>query len=583
MSVTSRQQAIDVRSSAPAQLTTNQGVLLAGFDYAARREQHLAQYSPAGNVFGWPNLGAGETPDTATATVYFKNGAVAYFVDTSVPPTITRGAVLNNDPSRIVHNSGTTIWAGSTRTTIIDVLVGDAVRLESPVGTMFYTRVAGIEYGGTSDAIVLVLSDPVPAAMRSGYFNVALAAVNDFVVPPASLTLSTTQIQVAASIVVTTSRTGVPCPVLPFLDADNTTPLSDLFVDYRAERTSSTVMTTTTVVTAANLNTLFVGAEYPESELGHAAYLALKVQTENVVLSANVAPVLVRAPLVYTTAAFQTMLSSILLEPTYAVIVPLSTNTTIIDDTRNMVASRNVNTSGLHTHMFMTRALVSGTPSTRVMQFIADVNYDNQDVVAVFPPFFVDTPDHIAIAAVAALRTLAVPGYAISFLELPFEQEPIYRVYANFAKVLVNAGVLVVSQSPTTVPKTVVLRDATTDTYDELTLSEGMVSLTNAVRRALYASVEPLIGSPVGEGTAVAIASSLIRTLMSIQSWLEMSTSTGGLSFMSRSPSIRNFSVGTPVLNNMIPTQYDVDVTFEVWHFVFDAKITVQAVGASNG
>lgn len=268
----------------PGSVVDNLRTIVVGPDYAARRYDATAGtglVGPYDEVSGvssaWPSLGASETVDTSTATVVIVNALVRYFTETASPPTVANGQQSGTTPNAIIHDGGSTIFAGTSRTAGLnaDVEVGDYVYLadNGAVNTL-ETRVAGFGYT-LGQPNILLLEDSLPAALQGGaFFNITLAQVADVITLTASdVTLTPTTVQADAGITAATTRTGSAYPVIggqTFAGAD----LSVVYTSYRALRTANTT-TILTIGTAADIAANFVGAEYPESELGFAVTRAL--------------------------------------------------------------------------------------------------------------------------------------------------------------------------------------------------------------------------------------------------------------------------------------------------------------------
>lgn len=254
--------------------------LIVGADYAVRR------YSVAGSVnlvgdydesvgvsSSWPNLVGTEEVDTATAKVYAVNALANYYSDTAPAPGATEGEQSGSTPNAIIHDSGSTIWAGPSLTTPpgIAVEVGDYIKLDDNGGNTLETTVAGFDYVG-GEPTILILNDNLPAALTGGAnFNVILAEiVSEQELESADVTLSDTTVQADAGITFATDRTGSAVPLIAG------TGYSDIYTSYRAFRPDSgAVDTVLSITTTAELDATFIGWQYPESGLGFAVARAL--------------------------------------------------------------------------------------------------------------------------------------------------------------------------------------------------------------------------------------------------------------------------------------------------------------------
>jgi len=281
----------------PGSVVSPLRTIIVGPDFAVRDADvsggvnQLGQYDQTiPNVYAWPNLGATNTVDTTTADVFVSEGLVNYYADVAVVPGANEGAVLAPSQNIVVHNGGATIWSGPNFDPFLNVAVaiGDYVKLDDNGANTFETTVIGFNYVA-GNPTGLILADNVPAPLNVGNFNVILAEiVTRESIPSGNLTLTDTQITVAAAVSLQTDRTGVTAYPLILGDLTNTaTALSILYVDYRALRQENTLRVQE-LSTPAELSTYFVGYDDPESALGFAVQRALAPVTDPPLIAPNV-------------------------------------------------------------------------------------------------------------------------------------------------------------------------------------------------------------------------------------------------------------------------------------------------------
>lgn len=264
----------------PAGYVDSLRTVIVGPDYAVRTHDTatstnlLGAYDEAAGVTAaWPNLGASEVVDQASAVVLIVDALVAYFQDAAAPPGATEGVQNGSQPNEITHNGGATIWAGSGRTVnvVTDVLVGDYIFLDDGGGNTLETTVKSVKFTG-SNANILELNDNLPATLTGGTnFNVTVAEiVPQLTLPATDVTLSTTQVQADPGITATTDRVVAATAVI------GGTNLSQVYTDYRALRTAGSLTTSVTAVDSlADLDAHFQGWSDPDSVLGFAVARAL--------------------------------------------------------------------------------------------------------------------------------------------------------------------------------------------------------------------------------------------------------------------------------------------------------------------
>jgi hypothetical protein len=543
-----------------------QRVLLLGKDYAVRKSQVVGQYNVAGVTAAWPGLLAGEAVETSSATVTLENAVLPIFTENQPTPTIANGAIVAGDITRIWHNNGTTVWTGAGRTVTADVLVGDLVVLTNGA-TTFSTYVQGIEYNGTALAKVLLLDNSVPASLRSGYFNVTVAAVESHRVPAASLTLSGSQVIVSASLQLSSLRLGATA-VVPATNYSGTV-LSRIVVDYRATRTSSTAMTATqTVTSSAQLTSLFIGYQYPESELGFAV-----AQSLSPVGAYTIAPaVLCRAPTTYDDAGFTTAITAVTTDTAFSIICPMTQSATVRTATRNMLTTRAAVSGRRHTHAFFSMPVVPGVSrDSEVAAFIAAAAFNDENTVVVFPPQLeysgTSVSDAVSTAIVAGLRNITASGLSIvdTHLGTAFTHGDEYTPYIRFLDQLAAGGV-------TCLRDATVVHARTTKLSANLSLEEGMVALKNNVRRRLFQAVEGLINTQ-------RISAELLNTVRSLVR--DASDDLAQQTYPIVGNPIWSITVGVPVVNGLVTTTVDIPITAYVsttW-FTGTLDVSISLVG----
>ncbi len=266
----------------PTNVTANLRTLIMGVDYAARRYSVATGYNligaynaGAGTTGPWPNLGANETVDQATATVWITSALLNYFADTGSVGA-TKGVQNSTKPNEIKHNAGATIWAGSARSGLIpnDVQIGDYVFLTNTIATTLATVVTGFKYNGSGQPNVLVLRDNLPTLLTSGaYFLISLSEIlPQLELTAAQVTIAPTTVAANASVTTTSTRVSTTSPVIAG------TGYSAVYVNYRAARTPASLGLVTRFTRPTQLAAAFVGSQYPESGLGFAVARALAPQ-----------------------------------------------------------------------------------------------------------------------------------------------------------------------------------------------------------------------------------------------------------------------------------------------------------------
>ena len=268
----------------PSEVVDNLRTLIVGPDYAARKADpdtgtnFIGAYEETTGVAStWPSLSVGEVLDTTTAEVFVSQCLVRFFLENIASPNASNGVQNGAFPNEIIHDSGSTIWAGSSRTGNVptDVIVGDHIYLttDNAGANAFETTVTGFKYT-TGNPTVLVLADNLPAAFTGGaFFNINVdEIVAEQTLADSDFTATAASITVSAGVTVSTTRTGGATPIY-----SGTSPYSQTYVNYRAIRQtngSSIISLSTT----AELDTYFVGWEFPESGLGFAMARALAPQ-----------------------------------------------------------------------------------------------------------------------------------------------------------------------------------------------------------------------------------------------------------------------------------------------------------------
>ncbi len=266
----------------PADVTANLRTLIAGVDYAARRYNSAIDYNLVGSyvegtgtVGPWPNLGANETVDQATASVWIVQALLNYYADTGSADA-TKGVQNGTAPNEIKHNGGATIWAGPARTMTVpnDVAIGDYIYLDDMVTTTLESVVVGFKYNGSGEPNVLVLRDNLPTALTAGaFFNVSLSEIiANLELTTSQTTLTSTTVKANAAITATSTRVSSASPIIAG------TNYSSVYVNYRAARTPASLGQVTRFTALTQLPAAFVGWEYPESGLGFAVARALAPQ-----------------------------------------------------------------------------------------------------------------------------------------------------------------------------------------------------------------------------------------------------------------------------------------------------------------
>ncbi len=355
----------------PDDITGNLRSLIVGADYAFR------PYSTTGSVnlvgaydetvgvsSGWPNLGTDETVDQATAEVYAVSALANYYADVAPAPGPTEGAQSGTTPNAILHDGGSTIWAGPNVTTPpgIAVEVGDYVKLDDNGGNTLETTVIGFDYVG-GEPTILLLADDLPVALTGGAnFNVILAEiVPEQLLTASDVTLTATTVQADPAITFATTRTGSAVPLIAG------TGYSDIYTTYRALRaTSSAVGEVLSITTEAQLDTYFTGWQYPGSGLGFAVARALAPVQD---------PVLEDPPAVLCTAietddadGWNAAMALVQRRRDWYAIAPLTTTTAYKTIVQNSILARNaigLDSEGFFVDTLTTQeVLVSGAGNT---------------------------------------------------------------------------------------------------------------------------------------------------------------------------------------------------------------------------
>jgi len=328
----------------PGELVDDLRTIIVGPDYASRKHDVESSTNlvgaydeTAGTSSAWPNLQSDETVDLTTAKVFIANALVNYYADTAPAPGATEGAQSGTTPSAIIHDSGNTIWTGSSFTPALNipVEVGDYVKLDDEGGNVLETRVAGFDSSG-SDPDILILEDNLPTALTGGAnFNVILAEIVDEIeLDSTDVTLAASTVQADAGITASTDRTGsTSYPVIGGTD------FSDVFTDYRAIRDTNE-NTVISVREPSELGSFFVGYENPDSELGFAVARALAPVTDPP--TSNPPAVLFIALQSDDLAGYQEAFSRIRNRRDWYIVAPLTEDISVIGELTTLLSQRSL-------------------------------------------------------------------------------------------------------------------------------------------------------------------------------------------------------------------------------------------------
>lgn len=323
-------------------VTDNLRTLIVGRDLAYRvyvedGQGLIGAYDEvAGVSASWPGLGASETVDNSTVSVAILNGLVNYYADTATPPTAAEGARNGTSTTEIVHDSGSTIFTGLTTTLPVAAAVGDYIKLDDGAGNTLETTIAGFDdTGGSTPFNVIVLSDSIPAAIGAN-FNLIFAEIAPVIaVASSDYTLTATTVSLSAGITHATTRTGSAYAVIAgqTYGGDD---YSEAYTSYGAFRTVN-ADSFIEITSPSQLDTYFVGWEYPESGLGFAVARALAplVSPET-----TVPAVLALALDADSTQGWTDALGRAQYRYDWYTVAPLSTSTTVANLCQSMVSAR---------------------------------------------------------------------------------------------------------------------------------------------------------------------------------------------------------------------------------------------------
>jgi hypothetical protein len=327
--------------SLPGVITDNLRTIIVGPDYAVRHDGFVGNYDQTlGTNAAWPGLLTGETVDLATPAVFIRNALVRYFTDGTGVPTGANGVQSGTTVNAIRHNAGATIWTGINRTPAlnVDVKIGDYVYLANSGATVVLrTKVKNFGYL-TNEPRILILEDNLPAGLQGGvFFNVTIAEiVPEIELPTADVTVTSTNVQADPAITWATTRTGSAYPVIAGSNFSGSTAYSKVYTNYRALRVANTTAVIE-VTSETELNALFVGWQYPESELGFAMARALAPQLTPPV----VRPVVLGAALPgLLITDWENTFSKLRRRRDWYEIAPLSTDSAVLAATQDLLESR---------------------------------------------------------------------------------------------------------------------------------------------------------------------------------------------------------------------------------------------------
>lgn len=339
-------------------ITNNLRLLVVGPDYAYRQYVAATAYNKIGpyvNATGveanWPNLGVDEVADSTHAYADIVNALVNFHAESGAPGP-TKGSQSGATPNAIVHNGGLTVWTGSGFSGLLSVAlaVGDYIKLDDNAGKTLETKVAGFGYTlGVPN--ILILENNLPAGIAVN-FNVSVAEIVPVAsVPVANLTFTTAKIKVNAALTYATDRTVAAYSVI----AGKTNTGTDLSVAYTNYRAFVTDLSTAVheASTIAELAAHFTGYTEPESELGFAVLRALPVDypSTNKVKFISVADT--------TSTGWQGAINLIQRRKDWSIIVPLTTDPTILGLFITLITYRNANYR--YSEMFLSQALTTET------------------------------------------------------------------------------------------------------------------------------------------------------------------------------------------------------------------------------
>ncbi len=261
-------------------VTDNLRTLIVGRDLAYRQyvdggQGLIGAYDEGAGVSAtWPGLGASETVDSTTVDVVILDGLVNYYSDTATPPTASQGARNGSSTTEIIHDSGNTIFTGLTTTLPVAAAVGDYIKLDDGSGNTLETTIAAFsDTGGATPFNVIQLADSIPAAVGANFNLIFAEIAPNIPVDSADYTPTATTITLDPAITWATVRTGSAYPVIAgqtYAGAD----YSEAYTSYGAFRTTNATGFLE-ITSPSQLDTYFVGWEYPESGLGFAVARAL--------------------------------------------------------------------------------------------------------------------------------------------------------------------------------------------------------------------------------------------------------------------------------------------------------------------
>lgn len=329
--------------SLPGNVVNSLRTLIIGNDYAVYKYDAsddtnlIGQYDEDAGVSGaWPTLTSTQTVDQDTAEVFIVSAIVNYYADTATPPGATEGSRSGGSVNKIVHDGGSTIFAGDSRSGFLnaDVEIGDYIQLDDTSTTPVETRVAGFEYSA-GEPTILVLADSIPAAVGSN-FNIILGEeVDEIKLPEADTTLTATTAQADSGITWATSRTGSAYPVIGASEYSGTN-LSKVFVSYRNLDTAN-ADSVLEINSQSDLDTYFTGWSYPESELGFALARALAPQRTPAITLPTVLGVVVADML---SSTWSDVFSRVTRRTDWYTCAPLTTDSTIQSMCETMIDNR---------------------------------------------------------------------------------------------------------------------------------------------------------------------------------------------------------------------------------------------------
>lgn len=269
MPLLTRQQALEQLQTYPTDIQSQLKTLVMGVDYAARRDQFVADYETTGIPGApWPGLLSDETVDLDEDRLFVRivDAATEFFQDAGAAARAAGG------PNRVLHDAGATIFAGTDRSGSVpyDVQPGDLVFLTDGTVELYTTVVDLLWVAG--EPTVLVLADNVPTAMPA-LFDLSIARSRQRTLEEGEYAASTEELTVVNDLMASIVSGGATYPIISWPGK------SRVFVDYRARRVDN-MGDPLIVSTQQQIDQLFIGSQYPESGLGFAVRRALLVERD---------------------------------------------------------------------------------------------------------------------------------------------------------------------------------------------------------------------------------------------------------------------------------------------------------------